>query len=155
VERHGQAASSGSKTKAPGSAGGYLLSKLRTQTTYSNNLKLLHSTCCLSLCARGACMKSLVVKRSVVIAGRKTSVSLEETFWKSLREIGICRNMGLSAMVAAIDSERQYGNLSSSIRLFVLNFYRNQLDSGSGASRQYLPLDDKCSPEIIRPHDDS
>jgi len=79
-----------------------LMSKLRTQTTYSNNLKLLHSTCCLSLCARGACMKSLVVKRSVVIAGRKTSVSLEETFWKSLREIGICRNMGLSAMVAAI-----------------------------------------------------
>jgi predicted DNA-binding ribbon-helix-helix protein len=79
----------------------------------------------------GVCMKSLIVKRSIVIADHKTSVSLEETFWKTLKEIGIGRNMGLSAMVAAIDSERQYGNLSSAIRLFVLNFYRDQLDSGS------------------------
>jgi predicted DNA-binding ribbon-helix-helix protein len=99
-------------------------------------------------------MKSLVVKRSVVIAGHKTSVSLEGTFWKSLREIGIGRNMGLSAMVAAIDSERQYGNLSSSIRLFVLNFYRNQIDSGSGASRQCLPQEDKGPRAIIGPHED-
>jgi predicted DNA-binding ribbon-helix-helix protein len=62
--------------------------------------------------------------------------------------------MGLSAMVAAIDSERQYGNLSSAIRLFILNFYRNQLDSGSGASRQSLPYDDKYPREIIGPHED-
>ena len=75
-------------------------------------------------------MKSPVAKRSVVVAGHKTSVSLEEAFWKALKEIGIGRNMGLSAMVAAIDSERQYGNLSSAIRLFVLNFYLDQLNSG-------------------------
>ena len=74
-------------------------------------------------------MKSPVAKRSVVVAGHKTSVSLEEAFWKALKEIGIGRNMGLSAMVAAIDSERQYGNLSSAIRLFVLNFYLDQLNS--------------------------
>ena len=74
-------------------------------------------------------MKSLISKRSVVIAGHKTSVSLEETFWKALKEISIGQNMGLSAMVAAIDSERQYGNLSSAIRLFVLNFYLDQLNS--------------------------
>jgi predicted DNA-binding ribbon-helix-helix protein len=73
-------------------------------------------------------MKSLVVKRSVVVAGHKTSVSLEEAFWKSLKEIAGDRHMTLSALLVAIDSERQYGNLSSAIRLFVLNFYCEQLD---------------------------
>src|SRR5713226_2084396 len=76
----------------------------------------------------GLCvMKSLVVKRSVVIAGHK-SISLEEAFWKSLKEIAGYRDMTLLALVAAIDSKRQQGNLSSAIRLFVLNFYREQLD---------------------------
>jgi predicted DNA-binding ribbon-helix-helix protein len=73
-------------------------------------------------------MKSLVVKRSVVLAGHKTSVSLEDAFWKSLKEIAGCRHMTLSALLAAIDSERQHGNLSSAIRLFVLRFYRDQLE---------------------------
>jgi predicted DNA-binding ribbon-helix-helix protein len=70
-------------------------------------------------------MKSLVVKRSVVIAGHKTSVCLEETFWKSLKEIAKRQDMTLSALLAAIDSKRHHGNLSSAIRLFVLNFYRD------------------------------
>jgi predicted DNA-binding ribbon-helix-helix protein len=72
-------------------------------------------------------MKSPVVKRSIVIAGHKTSVSLEDAFWKGLKEIATGRDMTLSDLVAAIDSERQHGNLSSAIRLFVLDFYRNQL----------------------------
>ena len=72
-------------------------------------------------------MKSPVVKRSIVIAGHKTSVSLEDAFWKGLKEIANGRDMTLSDLVAAIDSERQHGNLSSAIRLFVLDFYRNQL----------------------------
>jgi len=72
-------------------------------------------------------MKSPVVKRSIVIAGHKTSVSLEDAFWKALKEIAGGRHMTLSDLVAAIDSERQHGNLSSAIRLFVLDFYRNQL----------------------------
>jgi predicted DNA-binding ribbon-helix-helix protein len=76
----------------------------------------------------GAVMKSLVVKRSVVVAGHKTSVSLEDAFWKSLKEIAGYRHMKLSALVAAIDSERHDGNLSSVIRLFVFKFYRDQLD---------------------------
>jgi predicted DNA-binding ribbon-helix-helix protein len=71
-------------------------------------------------------MKSLVVKRSIVIAGHKTSVSLEDAFWQGLKEIAGKRHTSLSDMVAAIDSERQYGNLSSAIRLFVLNFHRAQ-----------------------------
>jgi predicted DNA-binding ribbon-helix-helix protein len=69
-------------------------------------------------------MKSPVVKRSIVIAGHKTSVSLEDAFWKALKEIAGGRHMTLSDMVALIDSERQHGNLSSAIRLFVLDFYR-------------------------------
>ena len=71
--------------------------------------------------------KSLVIKRSIVIAGHKTSVSLEEAFWRGLKEIAGSRDTTLSDLVAAIDSERQHGNLSSAIRLFVLDFYRNQL----------------------------
>jgi len=70
-------------------------------------------------------MKSPVVKRSIVIAGHKTSVSLEDAFWKGLKEIDDDRNMTLSDMVSAIDSDRHQGNLSSAIRLFVLDFYRH------------------------------
>ena len=72
-------------------------------------------------------MKSSVVKRSVIIAGHKTSVSLEDAFWKGLKEIASTRDMISSDLVAAIDSERQQGNLSSVIRLFVLDFYRRQV----------------------------
>jgi predicted DNA-binding ribbon-helix-helix protein len=88
----------------------------------------------------GAVMKSLVVKRSVVVAGHKTSVSLEDAFWRSLKEIARYRNMTLSALLAAIDSERHHGNLSSAIRLFVLNFYRDQLDirDGRGGSQAMI-----------------
>jgi len=75
----------------------------------------------------GVIMKSLVVKRSIVAAGHKTSVSLEDAFWDGLKEIARGRNTTLSELVSAIDSERQHGNLSSSIRLFVLDFYRNKL----------------------------
>jgi predicted DNA-binding ribbon-helix-helix protein len=72
-------------------------------------------------------MKSLVVKRSIIIAGHKTSVSLEDAFWNGLKEIAGARNASLSNLVATIDTERQLGNLSSAIRLFVLDFYRNQI----------------------------
>jgi len=71
-------------------------------------------------------MKSPVVKRSIVIAGHKTSVSLEDAFWKGLKEIADSRGMTLSDIVASIDSQRRHGNLSSAIRLFVLDHYRGQ-----------------------------
>lgn len=70
-------------------------------------------------------MKSPVVKRSIVIAGHKTSVSLEDAFWQGLREIAGGRNMTLSEVVATIDTDRHEGNLSSAIRLFVLDHYRS------------------------------
>ena len=72
-------------------------------------------------------MKSPVVKRSIVIAGHKTSVSLEDEFWKGLKEIATNRELTLSDLVATIDTDRRHGNLSSAIRLFVLNHYRGQI----------------------------
>ena len=69
-------------------------------------------------------MKSPVVKRSIVITGHKTSVSLEDAFWTSLKDIAATRSMTLSELVATIDTDRRQGNLSSAIRLFVLDHYR-------------------------------
>jgi len=72
-------------------------------------------------------MKSTVVKRSIVVAGHKTSVSLEDAFWQGLKEIANERDVTLSDLVATIDGNRQDGNLSSAIRLFVLGQYRGRL----------------------------
>jgi predicted DNA-binding ribbon-helix-helix protein len=77
-------------------------------------------------------MKSTVIKRSIVIAGHKTSVSLEDAFWAGLKVIAGERAMTLSELVTAIDSDRQHVNLSSAIRLFVLNHYRNRLRDDGG-----------------------
>ncbi len=65
-------------------------------------------------------MKSMIAKRSIVIDGHKTSVSLEDVFWSTLKDIAQERGETLSQLVAAIDRHRQHGNLSSAIRLFVL-----------------------------------
>ena len=69
-------------------------------------------------------LKSAVQKRSIVIGGHKTSVSLEDAFWGSLKEIAGGRGKTLSDLVADIDAHRAHGNLSSAIRLFVLDHYR-------------------------------
>jgi predicted DNA-binding ribbon-helix-helix protein len=76
-------------------------------------------------------MKSLVAKRSIAIAGHKTSVTLEEAFWNGLKEIASDRNLTLSELVTAIDSERPNANLSSAIRLFVLDHYRTMTGSAA------------------------
>jgi predicted DNA-binding ribbon-helix-helix protein len=94
-------------------------------------------------------MKSPVVKRSIVIAGHKTSVSLEDAFWKGLKDIAIARHITLSDLVAEIDTGRHHGNLSSAIRLFVLDHYQallanDHLDAGSDeavpAPRAAVPM---------------
>ena len=72
-------------------------------------------------------MQSAVLKRSIVVDGHKTSVSLEDAFWEGLKEIGLERRISLSQLVAAIDGQRQHGNLSSAIRLYVLDFHRKRL----------------------------
>lgn len=83
-------------------------------------------------------MKSPVVKRSIVIAGHKTSVSLEDAFWQGLKDIATARNLTLSDVVGLIDTDRSRGNLSSAIRLFVLDHYRGKpsIESPLEAPRQ-------------------
>ena len=58
-------------------------------------------------------MRSSILKRSIVVAGHKTSVSLEDAFWKDLREIAASRRTTLSDLVDTIDSKRQHGNLQT------------------------------------------
>ena len=75
----------------------------------------------------GAMMKSPIAKRSIVVNGHKTSVSLEDEYWTALKEIAAKRLTNVSDFVSAIDRQRQHGNLSSALRLFVLDFYRSQV----------------------------
>jgi predicted DNA-binding ribbon-helix-helix protein len=70
-------------------------------------------------------MKSQVIKRSVVIDGRKTSVCLEDAFWSTLKEIAQAQGATVSQTVTEIDETRKQGNLSSAIRLFVLDCIRS------------------------------
>jgi predicted DNA-binding ribbon-helix-helix protein len=82
-------------------------------------------------------MKSSIVKRSIVFAGHKTSVSLEDAFWKELKAIASERDMNLSALVASIDSDRKHSNLSSAIRLYVLNYYQSAPMSRAASRSQH------------------
>jgi predicted DNA-binding ribbon-helix-helix protein len=69
-----------------------------------------------------------VLKRSIVIGGLKTSVSLEDTFWHALRAIAAKQGVPVSTLVTTINSNRTSNNLSSAIRLFVLDHYRPKVD---------------------------
>ena len=76
-----------------------------------------------------AAMNSTVIKRSVRIDGHTTSVTLEDDFWNSLKEIAHQRNETVSQLIARIDEERKTANLSSVLRLFVLAYYQDQCAS--------------------------
>jgi predicted DNA-binding ribbon-helix-helix protein len=80
-------------------------------------------------------MKSTIVKRSIVLGGHKTSVSLEDAFWDGLKDIAKDRRKTLSDLVGSIDTNREHGNLSSALRLFVLNHYQAQAASHLKDSR--------------------
>ena len=87
-------------------------------------------------------MQTAVIKRSIVLDGSKTSVSLENEFWHGLREIAGRENTSLSALVGKIDHERKSCNLSSAIRVFVFNYFRTYLDAlelGQGHRKADLP----------------
>jgi predicted DNA-binding ribbon-helix-helix protein len=79
--------------------------------------------------------KSLNVKRSVRIGRHSTSVMLEEPFWKAFKEIAAIRNVHPSDLLTAIDRDRQHGNLSSAIRLFVFDHYLAQVESRKSTER--------------------
>jgi predicted DNA-binding ribbon-helix-helix protein len=72
-------------------------------------------------------VKSTILKRSIVVTGHKTSVSLEDAFWNDLKRIASQRKETLSHLIEQIDTRRDRGNLSSAIRLFVLDFYLAQI----------------------------
>jgi predicted DNA-binding ribbon-helix-helix protein len=80
-------------------------------------------------------MKSQVATRCIVIRGHKTSVSLEDGFWNSLKEIAKERRQSLPRLVATIDAERKTANLSSNLRLFVLGYYQDQFNSSGKLGR--------------------
>src|ERR1700676_4956521 len=92
-------------------------------------------------------MKSPIVKRSIVIAGHKTSVSLEDAFWGGLKQIASGCDRTLSEMVATIDSERAHGNLSSAIRLFVLDHYRNMIVASDAATPHLAGRESSSPPQ--------
>ena len=75
---------------------------------------------------------SAVVKRSILLGGRNTSVSLEDEFWSALKEIAAARNMTVSHLVATIDRGRDQVNLSSTLRLFVLRWFRERASANAG-----------------------
>jgi predicted DNA-binding ribbon-helix-helix protein len=69
-------------------------------------------------------IKSLVVKHSMIVNGRDSSVSIEGAFWNALKEIAGAQNISANALVSKIDRERDVAYLSSAIRLYVLEHYR-------------------------------
>ncbi|HVV94064.1 MAG TPA: ribbon-helix-helix domain-containing protein [Hyphomicrobiales bacterium] len=69
-------------------------------------------------------MSDGIVKRSVDIAGHRTSISLEAEFWAALKDIAAARGLPLRGLVAEIDAGRGERNLSSAIRVFVLGVLR-------------------------------
>ena len=91
-------------------------------------------------------MKSSVVMRPIRIAGHKTSVSLEDAFWTALKSIAAAGDTSVSDLVGAIDLGRRHANLSSAIRLFILDFYKT-----SSAARLVSDSKPLASDALLQP----
>jgi predicted DNA-binding ribbon-helix-helix protein len=94
----------------------------------------------------GVAMKSSVVMRPIRIAGHKTSVSLEDAFWTALKSIAAAGDTSVSDLVGAIDLGRRHANLSSAIRLFILDFYK-----ASSAARLVSESKPLASDALLQP----
>jgi predicted DNA-binding ribbon-helix-helix protein len=92
-----------------------------------------------SLAERGT-MKSPIIKRSVTLHAHKTSVSLEQPFWLELKSVAAERKIALHRLISEIDGNRQHGNLSSALRLFVLAKYRPEVVDISAPHHGYDEL---------------
>jgi predicted DNA-binding ribbon-helix-helix protein len=79
-------------------------------------------------------MKSLVVKHWVLVGGHKTSITLEAAFWTALKEIALERHETLRHLISSIDADRQSANLSSVLRVFILEYYCNLFLSRTAVS---------------------
>jgi predicted DNA-binding ribbon-helix-helix protein len=84
-------------------------------------------------------------KRSIEIHGRQTSVTIEDAFWTALQKIAATHHVRPSDLIAAIDKERNHGNLSSAVRLFVLDHYRSRVEGGHTQYSTSAP-----GPETVR-----
>ena len=73
-------------------------------------------------------MKSSVKKHSIKVGRHKTSISLEDEFWTALQKIARGRGESLRQLIVSIDEARQFANLSSAVRMFVLRYYRDQFN---------------------------
>jgi predicted DNA-binding ribbon-helix-helix protein len=78
-------------------------------------------------------------KRSIIVAGHKTSVSLEDAFWRALQKIAIGQRRSMSKLANEIDRGREPGaNLSSAIRLYVLNHFRSRVAAAARPPQQLV-----------------
>jgi predicted DNA-binding ribbon-helix-helix protein len=75
---------------------------------------------------KGAILKFPLPKRSIILGGHKTSVSMEKEFWTAFREIAKERGLTIANLVTSLGADRQNRNLSSTIRVFVLEHYRDR-----------------------------
>jgi len=93
-------------------------------------------------------MKSTVIKRSVVINGHKTSVSVEDQFWAALKEIAAERQVSLSELIAVVAHDRgEVGNLSSALRCLVLaRYYTPAASTASARSAPWHPQPQPSTP---------
>jgi predicted DNA-binding ribbon-helix-helix protein len=85
-------------------------------------------------------MKSAIIKRSIELNGHRTSVSLEDEFWTSLRSIAQAQGALLPALLQVIDQGRNGANLSSAIRVHVLTYYRSRTQPAAPSPRLPPPL---------------
>jgi predicted DNA-binding ribbon-helix-helix protein len=80
-------------------------------------------------------MKSPIAKRSVNLDGHKTSVSLENAFWDALKQIATVEKIAVHELIFKVNNERKRGGLSSALRLFVLEYYRQQAAAKSAPNQ--------------------
>jgi predicted DNA-binding ribbon-helix-helix protein len=98
----------------------------------------VHCNLCSLLPRLGAMSPNVTVpKRSLVIGGRRSSVSIEDGFWDAFKEIADARKMTVSNLATYINARRNQKNLSSAIRLFVLGYYVDQIKDKTGARKEH------------------
>jgi predicted DNA-binding ribbon-helix-helix protein len=96
-------------------------------------------------------MKSSVVKRSIVIDGKKTSICLEEPFWSGFKEIARGGGLTLSELVSRIKSQQaECGNFSSAIRVYILSHFRHRPTTLAAESARRQPDRPAAQPEVHR-----
>jgi predicted DNA-binding ribbon-helix-helix protein len=92
-------------------------------------------------------MMPAIAKRTITIDNHKTSVTLEDEFWSGLREIARLKNATLRALATQIDDARGRNNLSSAVRVFVLNYYRAHAHLDD--NREYKATSDSNAPRCL------